>query len=171
MKNQKILLATTLILAGCTGTKAPSELPKSSQDKRQFDFGSVLGEEGLTFGSDRKIGASTNVDYSKISVNPYLWQASIQTLNEIPLVACDAVGGMIITDWYTPSDINENERIKVSVYLVGKELRANGVKVTLHKQIRNNGQWQNVDADQAFATKIEDIILSQARRIKIKSKQ
>ena len=44
-------------------------------------------------------------------INPYLWSASLETLNFMPLSSADPFGGTIFTDWYS-SDLNENERCK-----------------------------------------------------------
>ena len=119
---------------------------------------------------EQTANAKINTDYSKLSVNPYLWQATLRTFSDVPLVSCDSVGGTVITDWYTPRDASNNERIKVSVYLSGKLLKANAVKVKIHKKVKRSGHWQQVSADHDFNIKIEDLILSEARRVKIRNK-
>ncbi len=68
-----------------------------------------------------------------MAVNAYLWRASLDTINFIPLVSADPFGGVIITDWYTPSE-TPNERMKVQVTILDRELRADGVRVSVFKQ-------------------------------------
>ena len=85
--------------------------------------GSLFGPGGL-FGSkaDKKEDNGTGV-----AVNAYLWRASLDTINFIPLVSADPFGGVIITDWYTPAE-TPNERMKVQVTILDRELRADGVQ-------------------------------------------
>src|SRR3954467_11806320 len=58
--------------------------------------------------------------------NAYLWRAALDTLNFIPLGSADPVGGIIITDWYSAPE-NPNERMKVTVYILDKRLRADAL--------------------------------------------
>ena len=51
-------------------------------------------------------------------INPYLWSASLETLSFIPLSSADPFGGTIFTDWYS-SELNENERCKINVFIKG----------------------------------------------------
>ena len=66
-------------------------------------------------------------------MNAYLWRASLDTINFIPLVSADPFGGVIITDWYTPAE-TPNERMKVQITILDRELRADGVRVSVFKQ-------------------------------------
>lgn len=122
------------------------------------------------FGSDRgeaikeRTLAAENI--TRIGVNAYLWQASLQTLDFMPMADVDAQGGVIITDWYVnPGD--QSERGKVTVYILDKGLRADALKVNVFKQRLKGGQWVD-DADTAQAAKdVADAILLQARRIRL----
>ena len=41
-----------------------------------------------------------------IGVNSYLWRSALETVSFAPLLQADAIGGVIITDWYaTPQDL------------------------------------------------------------------
>ena len=46
----------------------------------------------------------------------------------MPLASADPFGGVIITDWYTPPTSN-GERFKATAYILGRELRSDGVRV------------------------------------------
>src|SRR5438094_6111773 len=72
------------------------------------ETGSLFGPGGL-FGSkgDKKVGG----EGVGVAVNAYLWRASLDTINFIPLVSADPFGGVIITDWYTPA-ASPTERMK-----------------------------------------------------------
>jgi hypothetical protein len=68
-----------------------------------------------------------------VAVNAFLWRASLDTINFIPLVSADPFGGVIITDWYTPAE-TPNERMKVQITILDRDLRADGVRVSVFKQ-------------------------------------
>jgi hypothetical protein len=85
----------------------------------------------------------------------------------MPLSSADAVGGVIVTDWYT-SPSAPQERIKVTVYVTNPQLRADAIKVTIYKQVNKGGTWVSASGDSASATEMENIILSKARQLRIK---
>ena len=73
-----------------------------------------------------------------------LWQASLDILSStMPLASVDSNSGIIITDWYNIKG-NQNERVKISVLINTQELRADGVKVSIFKQILKSNTWKNV---------------------------
>jgi len=62
-----------------------------------------------------------------------LWRASLDTLDFMSFSNVDYSGGLIITDWYSE---NENEQsIKITVRFLSNEIRADGLKVSLHQRI------------------------------------
>ncbi|WGF87540.1 DUF3576 domain-containing protein [Marinivivus vitaminiproducens] len=103
-----------------------------------------------------------------IGVNSYLWRASLETIDFMPLASADPFGGVILTDWYTPSEA-PNERFKLNVYIVDTRLRADGVKVTVLRQMRDGSNWTNEPVDTALGRDIEDKILTRARQLRIAS--
>lgn len=133
---------------------------------RNREDGSLFGPGGL-FGSkpkDPNEGAGTGV-----AVNAYLWRASLDTINFIPLVSADPFGGVIITDWYTPAE-TPNERMKVQVTILDRELRADGVRVSVFKQTtggRNGASWVDAQVDPRTNIDIENAILTRARQLRI----
>ena len=98
-------------------------------------------------------------------VNPYLWRASLDTLNTLPLTTADPVGGIINYDWKTYEDA-ENERIKATVYILDSRLRADGVKVTVFRQVLEDGTWKDASVDPATGPQLENAILARARVLK-----
>ena len=75
-----------------------------------------------------------------LGVNTYLWRATLDTLSTLPLVSADPFGGVIITDWYTPQQ-TPNERLKVTVYILDRALRADGLRVSVFRQIHDDKGW------------------------------
>ena len=103
-----------------------------------------------------------------VAVNAFLWRASLDTINFIPLVSADPFGGVIITDWYTPAE-TPNERMKVQVTILDRELRADGVRVSVFKQQTRpkGGNWVDAQVDPRTNTDIENAILTRARQLRI----
>lgn len=126
---------------------------------------SIFGEGGLKIlGGDKK---TQNVD--GIAVNGLLWRASLDTISFMPIASADPFGGTIITDWYSSPDAPE-ERFKVNIFILGRELRADGVRVAMFRQTRGrNAGWQDAAVDPAAARALEDAILTRARELRIAS--
>ncbi len=102
-------------------------------------------------------------------MNVFLWRATLDTTSFLPLLSADPFGGVIITDWYLPVE-SPDERYKLTIYILDKKLRADGLKISLFKQQKNNkGDWINSEFDKNLVRKLEDTILSRARELKIAS--
>lgn len=103
-----------------------------------------------------------------IGVNSFLWRASLETIDFMPLASADPFGGLILTDWYSPPE-TPAERFKLNVYIVDSRLRADGVRVTVFRQARDGANWANEPVDTALGRDIEDKILTRARQLRIAS--
>jgi len=101
------------------------------------------------------------------AVNPYLWRASLDTLEDLPLLEQpDPIGGIIIYDWHS-FDEAPTERIKATVYILDTRLRADGVKVAIFRQEQTEaGDWVDAPVDPATPVQIENKILERARLLK-----
>ncbi len=99
---------------------------------------------------------------SQLSFNPHLWQASLEILSStMPLASVDSNSGIIITDWYNLKSKN-NERVKISVLVNSIELRADGVKVSIFKQIKNANAWRSSKVNPNIIKNLERKIIKQA---------
>ncbi len=98
-------------------------------------------------------------------VNPFLWRASLDALEDLPVLSADPVGGLIIYDWKSFPGA-EDERIKATVYILDTRLRADGVKVAVFRQVRDNGEWIDATVDPATGIQLENRILDRARSLK-----
>ncbi len=84
----------------------------------------------------------------------------------MPLSSADPFGGVIITDWYSPPEA-PHERIKLNVYILGRELRADGLRVSLFRQARASQLWQEAEVDSKTVREVENAILKRARELRI----
>ncbi|HZQ41143.1 MAG TPA: DUF3576 domain-containing protein [Rhizomicrobium sp.] len=118
---------------------------------------------------DMDTGNSTIASSSSrmtLGVNSYLWHASLDTLSFLPLVSADPFGGVIISEWYV-SPTSPNERLKVTVYIMDRALRADALKVVVFRQTNNGGVWQDAQPSPDTAHKLEDSILTRARELRL----
>ncbi len=165
------------LLAGCDSSMIEGDYPESrpgspetyykSDKKRE----SIFGEGGLTDlfgGKDKKPKGDRG---GGIGVNAYLWRASLDTISFMPVSSADAFGGVIITDWHSLAGA-ANERFKMNVYILGRSLRADGVRVAVFRQVQDaGGTWRDATLPEQTATKIEDSILTRARQLRNESLQ
>ena len=70
-------------------------------------------------------------DFMFSSANP-MWRASMDKLSFAPLSVVDYGGGIIITDWF--SDGDTNEEIKIAVRFLSNEIRSDALKIIIHKK-------------------------------------
>ena len=101
-----------------------------------------------------------------LGVNSYLWHASLDTLSFLPLVSADPFGGVIISEWYVAPS-SPNERLKVTVYIMDRSLRADGLKVVVFRQVKSGNAWQEATTSPDTAHKLEDSILTRARELRL----
>jgi hypothetical protein len=122
-----------------------------------------LGVAGCSSGGSRNEAAAAG---QQIGVNGYLWRASLDTLNFMPLASADPYGGVIITDWYANPE-KPDERFKAQVYILDTRLRADGLNVTVYKQTRSGESWTDAAVAPETATDIENAILTRARQLRL----
>jgi hypothetical protein len=85
----------------------------------------------------------------------------------MPLASADPFGGVIVTDWHSLPEA-PSERLKVNVFILGRELRADGVRAAVFRQRREaNGTWADVAVDEGTVSRLEDAILTRARELRL----
>jgi len=126
---------------------------------------SIFGEGGLQlFGSKSdKDDAGGTIG---IGVNSHLWRASLDTISFMPLTSADPFGGVIITDWYAPPE-KPSERFKMTIYILTRTLRADGLKVAVFRQeMKESGVWVNGSINPSTISGLENKILERARQLR-----
>ena len=113
------------------------------------------------------LGGLANNNGDSMPVNAILWRASLEIISLIPIADVDTFGGTIVSDWHSLPD-KPNERIKITIFISGRELRSDAVRITVHVQSRDgtDGTWSGGVRDHEFATRLEDLVLNRAREIR-----
>ncbi len=160
--------AVSIGLASCS--YLPASTPSEEPLPRGSSGGSLIsgdGKSGVNL-SDLFNGSSTGG--GALPVNALLWRASLDTVSVLPLSSVDTFGGTIITEWYAHPDM-PSQRIKLNIFIVDQELRADSVRVQAHVQERPEGavDWTDLGRDDDLAVRLEDLILTRAREIRASS--
>ena len=100
-----------------------------------------------------------------LPINPYLWKGSLETISFMPLASADPFSGIIITDWYS-SDEEQNQRCKLNIFIKGVDLKTDNLKVNSFCQtLADNGNWIDMKLKEENNTKLENAILNKAKKI------
>ncbi len=152
-------------LGGC-GVDLGGRPAESNIDPTQVGAGGTrsdgIGRIGDLFGTDR----AEERPGERLQVNRYLWQASLDTLEFLPLASTDPFSGVIATDW-SVSPTAQNERYKVAVRITSPRLEARSVNVAVYREQRSNDVWVPVEVSDATPRQIEDAILTRARQLRV----
>ena len=168
-----LALVSVLAVAGC-GLGGEAKYRDETAERYEETGGSILGGRGgIGVGGDEpdRPGSGDGGD-SGIGVNSYLWRASLDTVSFMPLASADPFGGVIITDWFSPAQAT-NERFKINVYILGRDLRADGVRAAVFRQLLDprTGNWIDASVEARTQTDVENAILTRARQLRIASIQ
>lgn len=160
------LLALPLLLAACSGVEKEAKYPTGAD--RAATNGDIYAKEPSIFGKDglKLFGGKSADEDTGIGVNSYLWRASLDTVSFMPLASADPFGGTILTDWYSAPDAPD-ERVKVNVLILGKQLRSDGVRVRVFRQVKSGSGWKDAEASAETATQLENAILARARELRV----
>ena len=98
-------------------------------------------------------------------VNALLWRAALDIASFVPLDDVDTFGGSIVTEWHQPK-ANPDQRLKLTMFVVGRELRSDAIIVRAYIQNRLGTEWVDAGRDEALGRKLEDLVLSRARELR-----
>jgi hypothetical protein len=131
----------------------------------------ACGSDDADDTTDTSMGStaiSSSGGHITLGVNSYLWHASLDTLSFMPLKSADPFGGVIITDWYS-APAAPNDRMRVTIYILDRRLRADGLKVAVFRQSLGPQGWVDAAVNPETAVKLEDAILTRARELRLAS--
>ena len=171
-----LLLPFGLVIAGCSGDSSQvreverDEYNTDSKREQLLRATSAAGTSGgiTLFGGGTEKGQEDGRGGGGLGVNAFLWRATLDTLSFMPLASADPFGGVIITDWHAPGGVS-NERFKATAYVLGRQLRSDGVRISLFRQVRGPGGWVDAPISTATAAELEDKVLTRAREVRSQS--
>ena len=151
------LISITFALTSCGPFKPKKvdlrKIPGDPKDKRLRNI-----KEGRGFtvmGAIKKRTGSGTFDFA---TSNEMWRASLELLDFTPLHNVDYSGGIIITDWF--SEREDQDPIKITIRFLSNEIRADGIKVTIHKKICKAKQLDNCKIIKIESTLSQEIKLA-----------
>ena len=161
----KILFATLSLIVGLQKAYASEDqYPKTANERKADEMGSILGGDGLTFTPGKIKSDSTKSGTH--NVNKYLWKATIDVVNFAPLQSSDNAGGVVITDWYSPKN-KPNYSFKINVFIHDNVISPDSIEVKVFERTLKNGGWVQADKTSDLAIALENKILRLARELYI----
>ena len=160
-----ILIIFNVFILSCSKTDpATGETVRiePNPDKKAREFADKGG--GIFGDINNKKSGSTNFEFASSNI---LWRATLKSLDFLPLLNADYMGGVIVFDWYS-KDLNSNEQIKITVRFLSPELRSDSIKIISHKKIcEENGKCTTTLLSDNFSNEIKESIIVSARSLKI----
>ena len=150
--------AALLLLAASFLSSCMEERAEEAPEPVEVQSPALFGDGGI-------LGTLREEPVTTIGVNSFLWRASLDTISFMPVSSADPFGGVIITDWFSPRE-TPNERFKVNVYILGRALRADGIRVAVFHQLQSGNDWRDIAIESKVGTKVEDAILTRARQLR-----
>ena len=122
---------------------------------------------GVRFGNLGSAGSGGVFDFASSNE---MWRASNEILDFVSFTNASYSGGIIITDWFSAKkDQNTNlkKEIKITVRFLSNEIRAEGIKVTIHERIceKNNTNCKIIKKKSKLESEIKIAILKKAALI------
>ena len=142
-----------------------SSIKPGTPEKDEGPVSIITGETGGIKISD--LMESKDKSGSAMPVNAILWRASLEIVSLIPITEVDTFAGTIVSDWHS-LPTNQNERLKITIFVLDRELRSDAIRAMVYVQKRpqQDAPWGNSLRDETFARKIENLILNRAREIR-----
>ena len=155
----KSLLLICAILQACS-TAEKAEIDKADAEKVTSTSTDQVKKKGIVLIDDNgKLGDLFKSGGDEIgSVNKYLWQASIEVLNFLPINSADPFSGIIV--FGKGKAPGSSQSYDATVYISDPALDARSLSVTVRS---SNGTISS-----AAKREIESAILSRARQLRLK---
>ena len=127
-KNYKLLIVTLLVLMpflnACEALKykptKAGEVPIDPKERVKKNI-----EEGRGF---RLMGGMNKGGKFDFASSNYLWRATLDTIDFMPLASANYSGGIVVTDWYAENNSSE-ESIKISIRFLSNEIRSDALDI------------------------------------------
>ncbi len=127
-KNYKFLIVALLVLMpflnACEALKykptKAGEVPIDPKERVKRNI-----EEGRGF---RLMGGMNKGGKFDFASSNYLWRATLDTIDFMPLASANYSGGIVVTDWYAENNSSE-ESIKISIRFLSNEIRSDALDI------------------------------------------
>ena len=157
------------LLSACNG-----KLPGADARKYPADPKKRI-EQNIKDGKSFRLMDLTNNNKSggtfEFASSNELWRASLDVIDFMPLTSANYSGGIIITDWYSDEQ-NQNESIKISIRFLTNEIRSDAlnIKIFNRKCTNNLMNCKITESNKILVKEIKKEILKKATIYKSEKK-
>ena len=156
----------SLFLSACNGKFPGGDARKFPDDPKKRVEQNL--KEGRGFKLNNMLeGEKRGGVFDFASSNP-LWRASLDVIDFMPLSSVNYSGGIIITDWYSDTQ-NQNESIKISIRFLTNEIRSDALDIKVfNKKCENNFMNCKIqETDKVLVNELKKQILKKAALYKV----
>ena len=155
---------------GCNG-----KLPGA--DARKFPADPKLRvkknlEEGRGFRLNDAFKSGSKGGVFEFASSNELWRASLDVVDFMPLASVNYSGGIIITDWYS-NEQSQNESIKITIRFLTNEIRSDAlnIKIFTRKCKENLVNCKYIDSNKSLVAELKKEILKRAAKFQLEDKE
>ena len=150
-----------LLLNACNGKLPGGDARKTPADPKKRVEQNLKEGRGFKLMDSLENGRRGGV-FEFASSNE-LWRASLDVIDFIPLTSVNYSGGIIITDWYSVED-KQNESIKITIRFLTNEIRSDAldIKIFTRKCANSLMNCQYTDTSETIASELRKEILKKA---------
>jgi len=159
IKTLSFIAILSFLLLGCNGKLPGGDARKNPADPAERIKKNLEEGRGLKFGdlTNNKGGV-----FEFASSNE-LWRASLDVIDFMPLTSVNYSGGIIITDWYSNEE-KQNESIKITIRFLTNEIRSDSlnIKVFTRKCEESLMNCKYLESNNVLVTELKKEILKKA---------
>ena len=159
IKTLSFIAILSFLLLGCNGKLPGGDARKNPADPAERIKKNLEEGRGLKFGdlTNNKGGV-----FEFASSNE-LWRASLDVIDFMPLTSVNYSGGIIITDWYSNEE-KQNESIKITIRFLTNEIRSDSlsIKVFTRKCEESLMNCKYLESNNFLVTELKKEILKKA---------
>ena len=155
-----LFIISLISLNSCNGKLPGADARKYPADPKKRIEQNIA--EGKSFRLFNDKGNSKGGTFDFASSNE-LWRASLDVIDFMPLSSVNYSGGIIITDWYSDGN-NQNESVKISIRFLTNEIRSDALDIKIFtRKCKNNLMNCNViETNKVLITELKKEILKKA---------
>ena len=160
LKLSTFLFFSLIFLNSCGGKLPGADARKYPADPKKRIEQNI--KDGKSFRLFDAVGNARGGTFDFASSNE-LWRASLDVIDFMPLSSVNYSGGIIITDWYSDKN-NQNESIKISIRFLTNEIRSDALDIKIFtRKCKNNLMNCNViETNKVLITELKKEILKKA---------
>ena len=155
---------------GCNGKLPGADARKFPADPKLRVKKNLEEGRGFRLNDTFKQGSKGGV-FEFASSNE-LWRASLDVVDFMPLASVNYSGGIIITDWYS-NEQSQNESIKITIRFLTNEIRSDAlnIKIFTRKCKENLVNCKYIDSNKSLVAELKKEILKRAAKFQLEEKE